>query len=157
MTRELLAQLHRARPLIRRRWEELLRVEPVSSPLANPDAMAMFIPDSLADIDRALRGPFSKRVAERGERHRATTIDCGHNPYRAYFNAGEQALKEAVVLAQTACHADTSDPSAVGEVGGIVQAVARPQINAFCRICRNYRLVEGCRFVGRRPAAAVAR
>lgn len=157
MTREILAQLNRARPLIRRRWEELLRIEPVSSPLANPDAMAMFIPDSMADIDRALRGPFSHRVSERGERHRAVAADCGHNPYRAYFKAGEQALREAVTLAQTACHADVSDDSAATEVRGIVNAVARPQINAFCKVCRNYRLVEGCQYVGGRKATMAER
>lgn len=156
MNRDILAQLQRTAPLIKRRWEERLRAEPVSSPFANADALAALIPESIAEVLRKLGGAFAGRAAARALRQEEPMCDCGHNPYRAYFKAGEQAMTEALVLAQTACHADPGDPATKAEMRGVIDMLARPKVDAFCHICSRYQLISSCRFVGDRGGKAPA-
>ncbi len=146
MNRDILGQIERASPSICRCWDELLRSEPVDSSFANPDAMAKHIPESITDLLETLGGPFSHRLSLRARRQRPLPNDCGHNPYRAYFAAGEQAMTRALVPAPADAHTNAADDTAVAGVIAIMRLLARPKIDAFCGVCGRYRLVANCRF-----------
>ena len=82
------------RAQIRARWEALLRIERVNSPLANPDTLIFLFDQTLDEVFALLRHPPVRRSA--GHLEPAS----GTNPLVAYFIAGEQALLEALILAQ---------------------------------------------------------
>ena len=88
----VLQELQRRRAEVRRSWEILLRVEPVSSPLANPDALMHMFDQSFDEIVAAAAEPI------RLEANEAFSCPCGRNPLVAYFAAGRQAIHEALVL-----------------------------------------------------------
>jgi hypothetical protein len=115
--------------------------------------MAHYIPKSVAEILRALGSPFGRKLAARGMQARPG-CDCGHNPYRAYYRAGEQAMIEAVTLAQTACHADMTDENARAEMVGVIRSVSTSEIDGFCAVCRKYGLISSCRFAGAKRRVA---
>lgn len=146
MAPDLVQQLRQSAADIRRRWEALLRIERVSGPLANPDALVHLIPDTLAEIFVGLahgtRRPitFIDAMAER-----LPTCECGNNPYLAYFVAGEQALVESVVLLQAKLPVAYRRESDVAEAIHIVRALARVEIDNFCGVCAHRGCVKGCR------------
>lgn len=154
MNAAVLDHLQQNRDVIRIRWDLLLRLEPVVSPLANPDTMAHLIPDSIGLLMEELRArmqpnhrrPSPKRLA----------CNCGHNPYRAYFKAGEQALAEAVVIAHVETRVDSDRQADITEVLTAIRALAATEINTFCSICTNYRVAEKCRYRAPGEATAVA-
>ncbi len=83
---------HRAQ--IRARWETFLRIEKVNTPLANPDTLVFLFDQTLNEVFAALR-------EHPAPRHPAPpAVACEKNPLFAYFVAGEQALLEALILAQ---------------------------------------------------------
>lgn len=152
MNRRILEQIRRSSASIRSRWADLLRLQPVTSPLGAPEVMTMLVPEAIADLVRALDA--GERVwAARGRRGRPP-VDCGHNPYRTFFDAGRQAMAEAVVLAETACHVDRPDETAMAEVMETMRVQAESEMNAFCSVCRKYRLVAKCAYAGNRRASA---
>jgi len=154
MNAAVLEHLERNREVIRIRWDLLLRLEPVVSPLANPDTMAHLIPNSIGLLIHELRARLAPN--HRRPSPRSLACDCGHNPYRAYFKAGEQALAEAVVLAHVETRVDSDRQKDVTEVLSAIRALATNEINTFCSICTSYRVAEKCRYRGRRDEVAVA-
>jgi hypothetical protein len=124
--------LHR-RAEIRARWIELLFMEPVSSPLANPKTMIFMIDGTLDEIFGAI---------QRGETPQAVTMPecvCGQNPYLAYFRAGIQALHEALVLIQAGepgLKAVDRD-AAFAELNTIIRRIARHEIATFAALCQH--------------------
>ena len=143
MRENLVNALRMRRPHVRARWEDLLRIERASSPLANPDALVHLLEWTLDEIFLALANPLSTR---RHGRHPATAdyrheCPCGRNPLLAYFAAGEQALREALVMAQAsspALEASERD-SALEQLDVELHRIARREIEAFCGVCQ-YRL-----------------
>lgn len=125
---------------VRVRWEDLLRTERVNTPLANPDALVHLIDSTLAEIFAALLHPSARRKVVHAADFSAVRAKCvcGRNPYLTYFVAGEQALLEALVLAQA--EGPPLDPeardSAVQELYGVMRACARREIEAFCSLCQ---------------------
>ncbi len=125
---------------VRSRWEDLLRTERVNSPLANPDALVHLIDPTLAEIFTSLLHPSSRRKVVHAADFSAVRAKCvcGRNPYLAYFVAGEQALLEALVLAQA--EGPPLDPAArdaaVQELYGVMRASARREIESFCSLCQ---------------------
>jgi hypothetical protein len=122
---------HRAE--IRGRWMELLLVEPVNSPLAEPRAMIFMLDETLERVFIAIR---------RGEVPRAVTkpgCSCGLNPFLAYFRAGIQALHETLILIQA------RDPSlkpadrdaAFAELDSIIRRIASTEIATFASLCQH--------------------
>lgn len=94
MQGETIHALTSRRAQIRARWESFLRIEPVASPLANPDTLVFGINDALKEIFAHLRkGADAPPAAPR-------ECACGRNPLHAFFVAGEQALLESLVLVQ---------------------------------------------------------
>lgn len=145
MAPDVLEKLQARSPAIRERWETLLRGEPVSGPLANPDAMVHLIPETLERVFAALarksRAPLSIRAA----RSVVPDCECGNNPYRAYFIAGEQALCEAAVLLQAEQPASDRRQSDLAEILYTVRRLARADIDAFCGICVHRGVAAHCR------------
>jgi hypothetical protein len=145
MTPAVVRDLRACLPAIRLHWEALLRLEPVDTPLANPDALAHLIPHSLEEIFLRLgkysRVPVSISVA----RAQLPSCDCGNNPYRAYFIAGEQAVTEAFVLLQAELPAEDRRMSDMAEVIYAVRRLARSNIDAFCGVCVNRGIAPRCR------------
>lgn len=140
MQEPLVNALRVRRPKARQHWEALLRAEPVSSPLGNPDALAHLIDWTLDEIFTAIGNPLARHRA--GGARLATDqrpeCPCGRNPLLAYFAAGEQAMREALVLAQTDCA--PLDPlerdASFEELNLVLQQISRREIESFCGVCQ---------------------
>jgi hypothetical protein len=134
----LLNALDLRRPLIRRRWEDLLRAERVSTPLGNPDALVHLLGWTLDEIFRTLHALPSRRKSLRTVALDDDDCPCGRNPLITYFAAGEQAMQESLILTQAAggpLPALERD-AALDEVNFALRHIARREINAFCALCR---------------------
>lgn len=111
----------------------LLRGERVNTALAHPDTLTFMIGSTIDELLHAL---------ERGHppRHRAhrAVCPCGRNPLLAYFQAGEQALLEEMILAQVS-HTTIPAPErekAVDELRTAVRDFGDAEVEAFCGLCR---------------------
>jgi hypothetical protein len=135
MQEDLVRALSARRRDIRVRWEALLRIERVNTPLANPEALVFMLDWTFDEIIAALQRPHHGR-------RRATSAPavcpCGRNPLLAYFAAGKQALVEALVLAQ-AEHASLEPAvrdEALAELKHCVHELTRREIESFCSVCQ---------------------
>lgn len=108
-----------------------MRIERVTTPLANPDTLVYHFNHTLDEIFALLAAP--------GERGPLLALHegCACNPFRAYYLAGEQALLEVLVLAQAArpgvTTADRAD--AVAELKFAVNTIARRDIESMNGLC----------------------
>ncbi|MFT3782109.1 MAG: hypothetical protein QM790_08840 [Nibricoccus sp.] len=134
----LLRNLQELRPTILERWETLLRAEPVTSPLANPDSLVYMMNWTLDRFFTALRGPLARRrLSERGSNKPAYIEEkalcaCKMNPLLAYFATAEQALVQvALPLLQP-----RERESILSAVRLAMQAVAKREIDTFCAVCQ---------------------
>ena len=140
MQDELVRALRARRAEIHARWEALLRIEKVNTPLANPDALVFMIDWTLDECFATLRPLHVRRknghVDDRGAFK--PECPCGRNPLLAYFAAGEQAIEEALILEQAS--ASALDPvqrdEAFLELKLTVREIARREIEAFCSVCQ---------------------
>ena len=94
MQTALLNALQLRRPLIRRRWEDLLRAERASTPLGNPDALVHLLDWTLDEIFRTLHALPSRRKSLRTVALDDDDCPCGRNPLITYFAADEQAAAQ---------------------------------------------------------------
>lgn len=140
MQEDLLQSLRAGRFQTRARWEALLRTEPTTTPLANPDSLVHLLDWTIDEIFRALARDYSHRrhPARPGEDPRLACV-CGRNPLLAYFAAGGQAMHEALVLAQAARpHLDPLErDAALEELNLVVAHISRREISAFCGVCQH--------------------
>jgi hypothetical protein len=138
MNADLLLALQAMRPKIRARWEALLRVERLHTPLAHPDILVYMFDRTLDEVLAALPG---RPVRTAGKRP-----TCMHegNPMRDYFPALEQALLEALIHAQAGrpgplpgshTAAVTERTAAVVELCATLRRIARREIAAFDKVC----------------------
>lgn len=144
MQSDLLSAL-RARHLeIRSRWAELLRVEPVNTPLAHPEALAHLIDWTLEEIFHDLATAASRRHAGSSDERRVE-CPCGRNPLLAYFSSAGQVLQEALILLQASMPG--LDPlerdAALAELKLVLRSVANREIEAFCGVCQHRLQVAG--------------
>lgn len=140
MNEKLLRALQRRRPQIRARWGALLRLERAPTPLGNPDTLVFMFDQTLDQVLAALPGRPAPSVRPRPE----PRCDC--NPMRDYFPALEQALTEALVLAQA--EQPALEPgervAAVTELFSALRRVAVREIATFDSLCRlKDRAVQG--------------
>ncbi len=130
----LLAALRQRRAAIRVRWIELLFVEPVSSPLADPRTMMFMLDETLEQVFGALERGDTPWVAPE-----SVPCECGLNPYVAYFRAGIQAMHEALIWVQA--EAGKISPAerdwAFAQVDSIIRGIARREIEIFATLCRH--------------------
>ena len=126
------------RPQIRARWEDLLRAERVSTPLANPDALVHLLDWTLDEVFRTLSSLPTRRRPLRAFTRGDIDCPCGRNPLLTYFAAGEQAMQESLILCQA--EALRLDPierdSALHELNLALRHIARREIGAFCSLCQ---------------------
>jgi hypothetical protein len=141
MQDELVRALRARRAEIHARWEALLRIEKVNTPLANPDALVFMIDWTLDECFATLRPPHERRRNGKSADGNAVVrpdCPCGRNPLLAYFAAGEQAIEEALILEQA--RASAIDPvardDAFAELKLTVREIARREIEAFCSVCQ---------------------
>lgn len=140
MQDELVRALRARRAEIHARWEALLRIEKVNTPLANPDALVFMIDWTLDECFATLRPPLARRRPGHPVNGALLKPDCpcGRNPLLAYFAAGEQAIEEALILEQA--RSTAIDPvqrdEAFTEVKLTVREIARREIEAFCSVCQ---------------------
>lgn len=140
MDQATLFALESRRPEIRARWEALLRIERVHTPLANPSTLVFMFDHTLDEVLRALAGKPARKVGPR------PTSAFANNPLRDYFAALEQALLEALILVQAGRLAATSpvEPlmpaertAALNEVCATLRRIARREIDVFDDLCRS--------------------
>ena len=138
MQGQLVQALHAQHVKIRERWTELLHAEPVNSPLGNPDVLVHLIDWTLEEIIGALTALPSRRHATQSIHDSIASCQCGRNPLLTYFTSGEQAMREALVLAQVATpHLDAIErDTALGELDLVIRDIARREIEAFCGVCQ---------------------
>jgi hypothetical protein len=139
MQPSLLRELRSQRISIRGRWSTLLRAEPVSTPLALPDALVHLIDSTLDEIFAALEqssGGAIRRHWVNG--HKAPSCTCRRNPFLAYFIAGEQSMREGLVLAQAAnAPVDPIDRDAsLAALESVLREISVREIEAFCGVCQ---------------------
>ncbi len=140
MQEPLVSALRARRPKVREHWEALLRAEPINSPLGHPDALVHLIDWTLDEIFTALGNPLARHRAggTRFAHEHRPECPCGRNPLLAYFAAGEQAMHEALILAQV----DTAplDPlerdASFDELNLVLQHISRREVEAFCGVCQ---------------------
>jgi hypothetical protein len=139
MQSDLLEELRARKPEIQAHWAELLRVEPVTTPLAYPEALAHLISWTLDEIFHALAGAARHRTAH--SRHLADkpNCPCGRNPLLAYFSSAEKVMQEALILAQSQQpHLEpAARDAALLELNLVLRTVARREIEAFCGVCQH--------------------
>ncbi|MDO8544215.1 MAG: hypothetical protein Q7S40_27570 [Opitutaceae bacterium] len=141
MQEDLIRALRDRRGDIRARWETLLRIERVNTPLANPDALVFMIDWTCDELFAALNHPGRRRAGRSPESPARPECPCGRNPLLTYFAAGEQALEEALILEQAS--RPTLEPAqrdaAFAELQLAVREIARREIESFCAVCQ-YRM-----------------
>lgn len=136
----MLHALESQRDELHARWEALLRVEPVTTPLGQPEALKHMINYTLSTLFFALRTQHAPRRHFRSIAAAAadrTLCPCGRNPLLAYFVAGEQAILEALILAQ-ANLPDCAEArsSSLQELKHTLSWVAYREIETFCALCQ---------------------
>jgi hypothetical protein len=156
MNRDVIAALRDRADSIRQRWEALLRVEPVLSPLAHPDTLAFLIPASVEQMLAWLNNePAQFSHLNPTLRSRRTPCLCGDNPYVPYYKAGEQALLESLILVQAELQTLTTRDADLAEFHGVFRALADRDIEAFCEACNSRDQIRPCRLrdeeEGRQP------
>ena len=132
---EILRNLMSGRRVVRDTWERLLRLERTTSPLAHPDALVHLVDPTLDEIFRhlLLRTP-------RVEPTRAPTpyCPCGRNPLLAFYYAGKQALREALVRTEAGLPGLTGPArdEALNSLDEVFDQIARREIESFCAVCQ---------------------
>ena len=117
-----------------------MRAEPVVTPLGLPDTLVHLIDTTLEEIFLRLKdSPRRQRPDGRGaEQNQRPLCPCSHNPFLAYFTAAKQALREGLILAQTACA--PLDPlerdSSLLELDSVFHQITKRDIEAFCGLCQ---------------------
>jgi hypothetical protein len=127
MYERIIKGLQQRRAQIRARWEALLRIEKVTTPLANPDTLVFALDQSLDEIFTALGQPLPHKPDVGSVR------SDGPSPWRAYFRAGEQALLESLVLLQAGI--DSLDPATrdttFGSLKQVINNLTQREIEAW--------------------------
>jgi len=132
MHSRLAVLLHAQRTLLKTEWRRRLRIEPASTPLANPDTLVYLMDETLMQLETLVRD----RPASRWLRLRKTHLEplrslcpCGLNPLLAYFITGIEALD--VVLSSEGYLTEA-------EISTLCQAwhfLAQSEIEALCEGC----------------------
>jgi hypothetical protein len=152
MQNSLVNALRAERCWIGQRWRDLLRREPVASPLSHPDALVHLIDGTLDEVFSALTRPGFESAPFRSsfEYLDDTHCPCGRNPLLSYFVAAEHVLHEALELARASVAQPGNADAAFAELNAALRRIAARDIQAFCGVCM-YRLVSPVDARGGRP------
>jgi hypothetical protein len=131
-------------------WAALLGIEPVATPLAEPQVLVHQFEFTLNRIFDALKRPLAEPCPE------AFHCPCGLSPFLAYYRAAEQALLEALVLvhAQQMPESNVAERAQdVADLKTAVRSIGGEEIALFGSVCRLRKKNESC---GRCSLAAAA-
>lgn len=129
MDERSLSALQAYRPTLRSNWEARLRAAPVTSPLANPDALVHLMVWTMDQVLRELA---------LGSPRRKTTLPprppcpCGLNPLIAYFTTAKASLHEALAVCSGG---GPINPADAEEMEQALEIVARRELATFCSLC----------------------
>ncbi len=133
-------------PAVRTEWLELLRGEPVLSPLGRPDTLVFLMDATLLQLLTGLRtaetAPWLRHCLPLGGsvyRHCA----CGLNPLLKYFTTGELALR--AVCGQTLA-------KETEEILALFRLLAQHDLDSLCSLCQHPEWI-GCALRPRRAPA----
>ena len=121
--------LQQLRPLIKQRWETLLRCEPVVSPLANPDTLVFRMDETLDQLASALH---TRSFRTWLKQHPVLSMPlrdnchCQINPLLAYYTSGDTALREVAAAALG---------NMLPETLLLYHGLAQREIEALCGAC----------------------
>lgn len=132
MDEPLLRALQAQRASIRIRWKTLLHTERITSPLADPDMLVYLFNQTLDEILAALPS------VKAGSLQPPPACRCDCNPMRDYFTALEQALLEALILAQAKQPklSPESRTAAVDELRTTLRRIAQREITVYDTLCQ---------------------
>lgn len=130
----ILHHLRARRAHIRRNWATLLRVEPVTTPLAEPEVLVHLFDCTLDRIFATLNRLPAESILP------SCRCPCGLSPFLAYFRSAEQVLLEALVLVQQQ-HASVlnMDERArdMTDLKIVIRSIGREEITLFGSICQH--------------------
>ena len=129
MDERSLSALQAHRPTLRIQWEALLRAAPVTSPLANPDALVHLMEWTLDQVFRELSPAATRRKSALPPR---PPCPCGLNPLIAYFATAKTSLHEALRVCSSG---GPINPADAEEMELALEIVARREIATFCTLC----------------------
>ncbi len=151
----LVTALRARTPAIRDRWEALLRIERIESPLANPDALSYLMPSTIEQVLNALAKPSASHLTlDAAQAMRKPDCRCQHNPYVSYFRACEQAMIEALVFAQAERGDLENRDRELAALIAVLRRCATEEVDTFCAVCSHRCTAEECRFRDAAPEAA---
>lgn len=137
----ILNHLRARRAQIRRNWVTLLRVEPVTTPLAEPEVLIHLFDCTLNRIFATLNSIPAEPLSP------SCHCPCGLSPFLAYFRSAEQVLLEALVLVQKH-HASDSNieerTQDMTELQTVIRSIGREEITLFGSICQHRQQCETC-------------
>ncbi|MDX2187218.1 MAG: hypothetical protein SFV32_09820 [Opitutaceae bacterium] len=138
MEDSLWSELQNLRPTLRQRWETLLRAQPPSSPLANPDSLVFLMTWTFDQFFAELRKAGTRRNARAKSGlprcpDRRTPCACGMNPLLAYFQTAELALIETVLPLL----APQQQERVLLDIKNALGNVSKREIEAFCSVCKH--------------------
>lgn len=129
MDERSLSALQAYQPTLRAKWEARLRAAPVTSPLANPDALVHLMQWTLDQVFRELTPVATRRKSGLPPR---PPCPCGLNPLIAYFSTAKISLHEAL---EVCSGGSPINPVDAEEMEHALEIVARREIATFCALC----------------------
>ena len=116
-----------------------MRAEPVTTPLGLPDTLVHLIDVTLEQVFATLENPLRHHPAHvNGTTSEEPICPCGRNPLLVYFVAGDQAMREGLILAQAA--SAPLDPverdASLEELNAVIRRISRREIEAICGVCQ---------------------
>ncbi|HTJ77827.1 MAG TPA: hypothetical protein VL357_02425 [Rariglobus sp.] len=129
MDERSLSALQAYRPTLRTKWEARLRAAPVTSPLANPDALVHLMEWTLDQLFRELTAMAARRKNSLPAR---PSCPCGLNPLIAYFATAKVSLHEAM---EKCSDGNPINPTDAEEMEYALEIVARRELATFCSLC----------------------
>jgi len=132
---------------IEEHWRTLLKIEPCSGPLSNPETLQFLIPEMCERVFTKGEELSDRKISLEEAKLQLPACSCGNNPYRAFFVAGEQAITDAAILLSANLIPQERDAHAIGRLMFAVRSIAADEIDTFCGACVHHGVAKGCRFV----------
>ncbi len=137
MHRSFVAEFAARRPAIKHAWERKLRLEAVTSPLANPDTLVLLMDRTLDDLHEALGNRCLAAIPPPARAMRTGCL-CGLNPLLAYFRVAASVIPTVMSQGADRCPALSASTYAacLQETLAVIQATAHEEIRSFCAMCQ---------------------
>ena len=139
MRPQFLQALGELRPMIKTCWEVLLRAEPATSPLGNPDTLVFMMDRTLDAFFAAIQSPAPRRWLARYPllcRPLNDSCPCARNPLLQYFVSGEQALLAIAGQALAEIAVGQEEKRVLSDVQLAFHYLAQYELQTFCDLCR---------------------